>query len=451
MTQAQENNDHDTLQQAPATLLFVDDEANILKALKRLFRPQGYKIITAGNGLEGLTILEQQPIDLVISDMRMPEMDGAAFLEQVAERWPDTVRFLLTGYADITSTIKAVNEGQIYRYISKPWEDNDIILSVKRALEQKNIKAERDRLQALTLKQNEELTELNASLEDKVQARTSELQQTVSFLELAHQTLDTSYQTTVEVFSNLIEMREQHQAGIARQVAEQAVQLGQLCGLNEVDLRNLRYAALLRNLGKIGMTDKLLNKPVSTMDDIEHKVFFRHPVIGEGLLMGLEPLHDAASLIRYQYEQPNGRGYPDHLKGDAIPVASSILKVVGDYHDLQHGLIMTTHLDADGSYEYLVKYKGSYYDPEVVDLFRKLLGHQKAQTHKVSQFCIKSNGLENGMVLSQDLVLSNKVLLLSKGHHLNESIIERIYQLEISMDEDLEIYVYKQEPDSEAN
>lgn len=451
MTQTQENNNPDTQQQAPATLLFVDDETNILKALKRLFRSQGYKIITAENGREGLVVFEQQPVDLVISDMRMPEMDGAAFLEQVAKRWPDTIRILLTGYSDISSTIKAVNEGHIYRYISKPWEDNDILLSVKRALEQKNIAVERDQLQALTRKQNEELTELNASLEDKVLARTGELQQTVSFLELAHQTLNTSYQTTVEVFSNIIEMREQHQAGVARLVAEQAVQLGQLCGLNTVDLCNLRYAALLRNLGKIGMTDKLLNKPVSEMNDAEHKTFFRHPVMGEGLLMGLEPLHDAASLIRYQYEQPDGKGYPDHLKKDDIPLASRILKVVGDYHDLQHGLLVATHLDADGAFDHLTKHSGSHYDAKIIDLFRKLLGHQKSSANSVSQLCIKSNGLQEGMVLSQDLILNNKVLLLSKDHLLNDSIIERIQQLEISIDEDLEIYIYKQEQGKEVN
>src|SRR5487761_2096594 len=119
------------------TLLLVDDEANILNALRRLLRPLGYRIFTAESGRAGLEILEREQVDLVISDMRMPEMNGAQFLEEVRIRFPDCMRILLTGYADMGSTIAAINRGEIYRYISKPWEDNDLVLAVKHALERK--------------------------------------------------------------------------------------------------------------------------------------------------------------------------------------------------------------------------------------------------------------------------------------------------------------------------
>ncbi|MDA0191736.1 MAG: response regulator, partial [Proteobacteria bacterium] len=111
---------------APWRLLCVDDEPNILSALRRLFRQGGYDVVVAGSGAEGLLRMEEGSFDLVISDMRMPEMDGARFLEQVRRRWPDTVRILLTGYADISSTVEAINKGEIYRYLSKPWNDDDV-------------------------------------------------------------------------------------------------------------------------------------------------------------------------------------------------------------------------------------------------------------------------------------------------------------------------------------
>ena len=117
------------------TLLFVDDEPSILSALRRLFRPHGYRIFVAESGAAGLAILEQETIDLVISDMRMPEMDGASFLKQVRARWPKVMRILLTGYADINSTVSAINEGEIYRYIAKPWDDNEILSTVREATE----------------------------------------------------------------------------------------------------------------------------------------------------------------------------------------------------------------------------------------------------------------------------------------------------------------------------
>ncbi|MDB5907373.1 MAG: two-component system response regulator, partial [Massilia sp.] len=97
------------------TILCVDDEPNILSALRRLFHPQGYEVLTAQSAREGLAVLDARPIDLVISDMRMPEMDGVQFLEQARARWPDTLRLLLTGNADVRLILDAVNRGEIYR------------------------------------------------------------------------------------------------------------------------------------------------------------------------------------------------------------------------------------------------------------------------------------------------------------------------------------------------
>ena len=428
-----------------ATLLFVDDESNILSSLKRLFRSQGYQILTAESGREGLACLEKQPVDLIISDMRMPEMDGAAFLEQVASRWPMTVRILLTGYADITSTIAAVNKGQIYRYISKPWEDNDILLTVQRALEQKRLEQDRRRLETLTRKQNDQLKTLNASLEDKVAARTSELQQAVSFLELAQKSLNESYCTTVEVFSNLIEMREHHAHGRTRKIAEYAVQMAELLGMNAADIQQLRYAALLRNIGKISLSDKLIKKPFNSMSDIEHKAFIRHPVVGKGVLIALEPLQDAARLLYHQHEHFDGTGYPEGLNGKDIPLAARILKVAGDYYDLQQGLLATELLNPNDARDYIIKFRGRHYEPAVVDAFRKVLGRIAESKENISERIVKSSGLHSGMVLSRDLLLKDGLLLLSQGHCLTEAIIERIYNLEESIDDDLEIYILANE------
>lgn len=158
-----------------ATLLCVDDEPNILSSLRRLFRAKGYRVLVAESGDAGLQVLATETVDMVISDMRMPEMDGARFLELVRIRWPDTVRILLTGYADVSSIIEAINRGEIYRYITKPWDDNDMLLLVRDALERKELENEKLRLEELTQRQNDELKALNASLEEKIRERTADL------------------------------------------------------------------------------------------------------------------------------------------------------------------------------------------------------------------------------------------------------------------------------------
>src|SRR5574337_781975 len=211
---------NDDTTQTSATLLLVDDEPSILSSLRRLLRPVGYRIHTAESGRAGLELLEREPVDLVISDMRMPEMDGAKFLEQVRLRWPQTMRLLLTGYADMSSTIAAINRGEIYRYVAKPWDDNELMLIVRDALEHRRLENENARLLALTQEQNDALRELNSSLEEKGRERTTELEQVNSFLNVANDKLKQNFVVSIKMFTGLMELRGGAMAGHSRRVAD---------------------------------------------------------------------------------------------------------------------------------------------------------------------------------------------------------------------------------------
>jgi len=129
-----------------ATLLLVDDEVSVLKSLRRLFRPEGYQVLTAPGATEALAILEAVVVDVVVSDIRMPGMDGVTFLETVAERWPDPVRIVLTGQWNMDQTVAAINRGHVYGFIAKPWEEADVHQMVRHALEHRRLEAERRRL-----------------------------------------------------------------------------------------------------------------------------------------------------------------------------------------------------------------------------------------------------------------------------------------------------------------
>ncbi|MEZ0236880.1 MAG: HD domain-containing phosphohydrolase, partial [Methylophilaceae bacterium] len=356
-------------QELQATLLFVDDEPNILSALRRLFRPLGYRIFIAESGAQGLEIFDSEAIDLVISDMRMPVMDGAQFLEQVRLKSPDTVRILLTGYADISSTIDAINKGQIYRYIAKPWEDNDICLTVRHALEQKILEREKARLEELTHKQNEELRDLNANLEEKVKARTEEVRQTMGFLEVAHERLKKSFLTSIRVFSNLMELREGEMSGHSRRVADLAHKLAKRMGMSDTEVQDVMVAALLHDIGQIGLPDKLLHKPFNTLAGEERAAVMKHPVVGQTALMALEQLHGAARLIRSHHERFDGQGFPDALSGLAIPLGARVLTVANEYDAAQQGYLMSKRLNAEDALTFIKEGRGKRYDPQVVDAF----------------------------------------------------------------------------------
>jgi response regulator RpfG family c-di-GMP phosphodiesterase len=166
---------------ARPSILFVDDEEMVLAAIRRHFLDDEYDVLSAGSGKEGLAILEHAAVDVVVSDFRMPEMDGGEFLRRVNERWPDTVRIVLSGYADISSVISAINEGAIFRFITKPWKETELKDGIRDALEKRRTAGEMLRLAEQALaetqclfederRQSQEMLQRNLDLEPQVES-----------------------------------------------------------------------------------------------------------------------------------------------------------------------------------------------------------------------------------------------------------------------------------------
>lgn len=424
----------------PATLLFIDDEANILAALKRLFRPYGYTILTAESGAQALAVLEKEAVDLVISDMRMPQMSGAEVLEQVRIKWPDVVRILLTGYADLGSTIAAINRGEIYRYIAKPWDDNDIVLVVRDALERKRLVAEKQRLEALTQRQNEELKTLNASLEDKVRQRTDELRVALDSLAQAHDRLKKDYFNTLQVFANLMELRKGTMAGHSRRVAQLCRSVAHKMRLPEDDIQTIETAALLHNVGKIGLPDRLIDVPYMALPYADRMEFDKHPLRAAAALMALEPLAGASNLIRCHREHYDGAGNSSGLRGESLPLGARILLVASDFDALQQGLISPDKLTHEQALEMIVSSRGTRYDPIVVDVFRELISRAGGYGNVEPGFHVTSAQLHDGMLLTDDVVTRDGMLLMMKGALLTAEHIREIREYEQAAGELLTIH-----------
>jgi response regulator RpfG family c-di-GMP phosphodiesterase len=128
-------NDANTITKPLMTVLCVDDELDIIHAMKRLLRKQNYNLLFASSGEKALEVMRQNNVDLIISDMRMPAMSGAELLEKVATSYPNSYRILLTGYTDMESTVSATNKGKILKYIQKPWDNDELISSIEEGLE----------------------------------------------------------------------------------------------------------------------------------------------------------------------------------------------------------------------------------------------------------------------------------------------------------------------------
>jgi response regulator RpfG family c-di-GMP phosphodiesterase len=428
---------------AAATLLCVDDEPNILAALRRLFRAKGYRVLTAESGAAGLAVLEQEAVDLVISDMRMPEMDGARFLAQVRARWPATLRLLLTGYSDIQSIQDAINCGEIYRYITKPWDDNDMLLLVRHALERRALEQEKLRLEALTQQQNEELKALNHSLEAKVEARTRQLKASHDAAVAANDKLKSNFVTTIKILSSMLEMRGSNLSGHARQVADLARQIAVKLELDHKEVQDVFIAALLHDIGKIGFPDDMLATPLTMLHGEALGLYRKHPVRAEQLLMPLPDLRASAAILRAQLERFDGNGFPDGLTGLAIPLGARILALAADYYNLQQGAMVQRHLKPEEAKSLILDASGKRYDPNVVTAFRQIVDNG-AGIDSGAGVEILSGELVPGMVLARDLVSRDGLMLLTADHVLDARMIQQVQDFEAKSGGRLSIWVRKE-------
>ncbi len=170
-------------------ILIVDDEVNILRSLKRLLRREGYEIRAAESGQAGLEILKKEPVDLIISDQRMPGMSGVEFLEKAQKICPESIRMILSGYTDLNSVTDAVNRGYVFKFVLKPWDDNELKQIIHQSLSMARLQKENRQLAEQLKKRNEKLRWLNTHLEEKVADRTRELELRNTVLEKFQQIL----------------------------------------------------------------------------------------------------------------------------------------------------------------------------------------------------------------------------------------------------------------------
>jgi response regulator RpfG family c-di-GMP phosphodiesterase len=307
------------------------------------------------------------------------------------------------------------------------------VLIVRDALERKHLLAEKQRLEMLTARQNEELKALNATLEDKVRQRTEELRD-------ALEQLRKDYFASIQVFANLVELRRGRMAGHSRRVAQLCRNIAHKMRLPEPESLNIETAAMLHHIGKIGLPDRLLDQPYAELKEGDRIEFDKHPLRAAAILMGLAPLADAAQLIRCHREHYDGVGNPLGLRASGIPLGARILLVASDYESLQSGLIERDKLTPPQALNQIIYGRGTHYDPAVVDVFSEMVANVSQAAHVENEFQLSSDQLHEGVLLTRDVVSSSGMPLLLKDTVLNAGHIREIREFERSEGEQLAIF-----------
>lgn len=404
-----------------AKVLFVDDEENILKSLKRLLMDEEMDIHTANSGEEGLELLRNTPgVDLIVSDQRMPGLTGAEFLQKSREIVPDALRIMLTGYADINATIDAINKGGAFRYISKPWDDEEMIRTIRDAVRHCSLLAENKRLSALVEKQNEELKEWNGNLKSRVLEQTTAIRLRNDELSGLNNRLQEEYENCLKAYFGLVELRDPVLGIHSRNVARLSQQIAEGMNLSQDEKRMIRVAAMLHDIGKIGISDAMLQKDTDGLSGSELDEYRMHAIRGQAAMDYITDLRPSGLLIRHHHENFDGTGYPDGLAKDDIPLGSRIIALADGFDRAFTRNRVDNAIEM--SLECARKELGRMFDPTLFPLLEQTVkgvygGLVTKTGMKEMELQIKE--LREGMVVARDVHSGTGILLLSTGEPLD--------------------------------
>ena len=408
-------------------LLLLDDEDNVLKALWRLLRRE-YNIACFTQGREALDYMEDNEVHIIVSDMRMPQMSGSEFLEQARVIRPSAYRLLLTGFSDINSTISAINDGGIYSYISKPWDNDNVRLSLKKASEHYLLELEKNQLMVSLANANDKLASLNNDLESKIKLRTHALQASKKKISDSLSNQKALLNNVLDMLSATIEYRTDLSASHIQRIAKQCRALVTEVGLDKAGCNRIYFCAMLHEIGMVGLPDELLaDIDITNTND---KATNRHPEIGAEIVGRVKRFASLAEVIKHQNENINGTGLPDHLSGENIPIGARVIRIVKDFDFLIAGKSNDKKMPIFQAQSWMEEKARIWYDQQLLKAFFTMLTERNNREDLDMEYSIGTESLKQGDVLTEDLVLKNGNTMVKAGQAINESMIDKIKQYE---------------------
>src|SRR5437660_12302325 len=329
-------------------LLVVDDEGPILHALQRTFEAAGYEVTACLDPAEALERLKERPYQVLSADYMMPGMTGAEFLARARALQPETIRILITAAHDFSAAVDAINNGEIFRILAKPWNRVELLGTVRQAFDTYALREKNRQLTALVQKQNGELADLNRGLEKLVQERTTNL---------------------LDGMVAVLDYRDTETQWHSRRVSRFTPRIAEALGLrDEQQLDTIERRSLLHDIGKIGVRDAVLLKP-GPLDQEEWVEVREHPRLGWALLQRIEFLRDASVIVLQHQERYDGRGYPSGLKGEQIVLGARLFAVADTYDAITSDRPYRKAQSHDAALVEMQRVAGTQLDPHGVAAF----------------------------------------------------------------------------------
>jgi response regulator RpfG family c-di-GMP phosphodiesterase len=402
------------LKEGMGPILIVDDEEIVLVALRDTLLREGYKVVASPHAVHALSILQEQQFSVVISDQQMPLVTGLEFLAQVKQIQPDATRILITAVLSLSTVIDAINKGEIYRFVVKPWLREELLVTVKNAVQRHDLIVSNARLRAETMQMNEKLTQANQALEAQV-LRVAQQNQQLEKLTAAQ---EENFRQSVELCVQTMQTFYPTLGSQARRVFELCTAMAKGLELSPIDRQTLEISAWIHDIGLVGVPRQLIKRwedTPATLSLNERAVIEQHPILGAELAAFAHHLHGVASTVRGHHERWDGQGYPDRLRGENIPWLARLLAVAVAYAE--------SNITGQPAADMISQGSASRFDPEAVRAFLRTL--PKAVVPGKQREILLTD-LRPGMVLAQGIYTINGILLIPDGQRLTATYIDKL-------------------------
>ena len=396
------------------TILVVDDEPIVLGALKETLERERFQVVACSSPIKALAILEERDFAVIISDQRMPDMMGLDFLIESRRLRPHASRVLITAVLSLPTIVDAINKGEIFRFVAKPWLREELLATVRNAIQRHDLVTRNEILMAESQKLNEQLLATNTQLEQQVR----DLEQQRQKLDAANTELSSRYESSLELCRRILTAYDPILGGQAKTLVEFANKMTENNHFTDAEKHALRSGAWLCDLGLIGVSRELLRAFRSNPNQLterERATMHHHPVYSQTLAALVDPRPEVGETIRAHHERFDGTGYPDGLTGKKIPWAARCLAVAV-------GFVESTQ-PKQAAIDSILAKSGTAYDPEAVRLLLKVtqLVHLPKQVRE-----ILLEELEPGMVLASGIYSPHGLLLIGEGQALGPGTIAKI-------------------------
>ncbi len=422
------------------TVLSIDSDAKVTNSIKRALKSLGVKVLATNSGDKALGVLEQTAIDVVITELQLPDISAVEFLRRARELQPQTQRLLLTDSTELETLVSAINEGGIAGFISKPCANDQLVNLVSEALQLATMYRENVWLLEESKEENAQLNEHIADLEKQVAECSAEVDVAHAALQKSMDELKSNYEAMVDLSANLAAMPGAESMSTGKKIAL-AMAMGEELNFEEHELIDLRRATRLHRIGWAALPPGLTDKPKVEFTHEELREFRKHSLYGEAVLLGIPELRSVGAIIRSQTEWFDGTGVPDGKTKETIPTASKIIAVARDYYDSLHGRLLVEPLNSKEALQDIEDRSGRQYDPDIVSVFLKVLPTVESIDVNLVEKKLETHMLQPGMRLARDLTTEAGTLLLHRGAILQERVIDTLVNLEDKSGKHLDIYI----------